>query len=103
MSVDVTNLTQTRAATDAEMRAYHEQVRAVVAELPRHGIQSDTYFFDTEDEAHAFKANVKDDLAEQEHFDFVDADVEYVAGTGSWRLRVDYIDRRPTGPEPLAA
>lgn len=80
---------------------------ADVTELPIPGIQSDTYFFDTEDEAHAFLANVRDDLADQLDFDYVDSDVEYAAGAGAWRLRVDYIDRRTTptkpGPEPLAA
>ena len=58
-----------------------------------------TYFFDTEDEAHSFLAGVKEDLAEQEFFDFVDSNVQYTAGSGSWELRVDYIDRRPAPPE----
>ena len=70
-----------------------------VLDFPQSGSQTATYFFDTEDEAQSFLADVKEDLAEQEFFDFVDSNVQYTAGFGSWELRVDYIDRRPAPPE----
>jgi hypothetical protein len=66
-------------------------------------ISSWTWFFDTEDEAHSFHQGVRDDLAEQADVDYVDFDVEYAAGTGSWRLTVRYVDRRPDPSRPLAA
>ena len=68
-------------------------------EPPSWMVSSWTYFFDTEDEAHSFKANAKDDLDSLDYMDYVGADVEYSEDAGSWRLRVDYIDRRPAPPE----
>ena len=68
-------------------------------EFPQANTRTETYFFDTEDEAHSFLTGVKEDLAEQEFFDFVDSNVQYTAGSGSWELRVDYIDRRPSPDE----
>jgi hypothetical protein len=67
-------------------------------------VQTAWYFFDTEDEAQMFVAGVREDLSEQELFDYVGHDVEFCAvgeleTLHQWRARVDYIDRTPKTPE----
>jgi hypothetical protein len=62
-------------------------------------LSSWTWFFDTEDEAHMFALGYKDELAEEESFEYVDHDVDYDLKAGSWKLSLRYIDSRPAGPE----
>lgn len=75
-----------------------------VTELPTNPyVSSWTWFFDTEDEAHSFGLGYKDELAEEEFFEYVEHGVEYVSEAGSWRLVVRYVDRRPDPSRPVAA
>lgn len=62
-------------------------------------IQTAWYLFDDEAEAHMFVAGVKEDLAEQEFFDFVDSNVAYISSDGNWKASVDYVDRTPEPDE----
>lgn len=64
-------------------------------------VQSGHWHFDTEDEAQMFVAGVREDLAEQEFFDYVDHEVyqDESPYAGGWGARIDYIDRSPKTPE----
>lgn len=58
-------------------------------------IASWTWFFDSEGEAHAFAQNERDELNDQEGFEYVDHDVDYDLRAGSWKLTLRFIDLRP--------
>lgn len=91
------NLSQLREATAEEMQEY----RAAVTPIDRPQVQSMHYSFATEDEAYMWVAWSKEDLAEQELFDFVGSEVtENTDGIANvWTARVDYIDRTPPADE----
>lgn len=55
-------------------------------------VRSWTWWFASEDEAHMFHLNEKDELNENAFFDYVDYDIENT--DQGWRLRVDYLDHR---------
>jgi len=61
-----------------------------------------TWFFDTEDEAHMFALGYKDELAEEEHFEYVDHSVDYDLKAGSWKVTLGFIDLRPSDPDDAA-
>lgn len=66
-------------------------------------IASWTWFFDTEDEAHAFAQNERDDLNSQEGYEFIEYFVDYDLRAGSWKLTLRFIDQRPSDPDDEAA
>ena len=55
-------------------------------------VRSWTWWFASEDEAHLFHQNEKDELEANPEFEYVDYDIEDTPE--GWRLRVDYLDNR---------
>lgn len=63
-----------------------------------------TWFFDTEDEAHMFALGYKDELANEEAFEYDSYDVEYDLKAGSWKLTFRFWDltTNPADPDDAA-
>ena len=54
-----------------------------------------TYDFADEGDAHAFREGVREDLAGEEDFDYVDSEVYYSESISKWVLRVSVTRRAP--------
>ena len=52
------------------------------------------WVFASEDEAHLFHQNEKEQLESEPFFDYVDYDITHNAEDDLWSLRVDYLDHR---------
>lgn len=61
-----------------------------------------TWFFDTEEEAHMFALGYKDELANEEAFEYDSYDVEYDLKAGSWKLSFRFWDLNPSDPDDAA-
>lgn len=65
-------------------------------------IASWSWFFDTEQEAQLFGLNERDELNEQEGFEYIEHAVDYDLKAGSWKLVLRFIDSRPSDPDDAA-